>query len=74
MGRASRIEAAIRIDRRESVLDDCFLAMAKQQLGDGGAARELLAQADAQDAPRGGEEERARAEAGELLGLPRSGR
>jgi tetratricopeptide (TPR) repeat protein len=68
------IEAAMRIDRRESVLDDCFLAMAKQQLGDGGAARELLAQADAQDAPRGGEEERARAEAGELLGLPRSGR
>jgi Flp pilus assembly protein TadD len=67
-------ELVSRIAREGAALDLCFLAMAKQQLGDGDAAREYFRQAESLGEAPDAEYERSRDEAAELLGLMRSGK
>jgi len=68
------LELASRIAREGSALDFCFLAMAKQQLGESDAAREYFRQAESLGDAPDPEFVRTRDEAAELLGLMRSGK
>jgi tetratricopeptide (TPR) repeat protein len=68
------LELASRIAREGAALDLCFLAMAKQQLGESDTAREYFRQAESLGDVPDPEYERTRDEAAELLGLMRSGK